>query len=85
LFVGLLAPTRETVSLGFAADSQPLPPVAGVQLFLLPALNLFFFVGSLFIGLLFFQEKRGRDFSNLLWVGSLLTSFFFASAILFSL
>lgn len=85
LLVGLIAPTLESVSLGYGVDGIPSPPVAGVQLFLLPALNLLFFVGSFFLGLLFFQEKRGPEISTLLWGASFVTSSLFLVAILFIL
>ncbi|MEX1071966.1 MAG: PH domain-containing protein [Anaerolineales bacterium] len=85
LLVGVLGPSLETVTLGFGADGLPLSPVAGLQLFLLPALNLFFYVGNLFLGLLFFREAKGLSFSYILWGSSLLTSVFFLGAVLFSL
>lgn len=85
LLVGLLAPGLSSVSLGFAADGQPLAPVAGVQLFLLPALNLLFYTGNLMLGLLFYREPCGLKFSYLLWGSSLFASLLFLGAILFSL
>jgi hypothetical protein len=85
LLVGLLAPGLPSVSLGFGADGLPLTPVAGVQLFLLPALNLFFYMGNLMLGLLFYREPNGVNFSYLLWGSSLFASILFLGAILFSL
>ena len=85
LFVGILAPRFPSVSLGFGADGLPLEPVAGVQLFLLPIVNLFFYMGSFMLGLLFYREPKGTTFSYLLWGSSLLTSLLFLGAILFSL
>jgi hypothetical protein len=85
LLVGFLAPGLGSVSLGFTAEGLPQLPVSGVRLFLLPALNLFFYVGNLFLGLLFFRESKGATYSYLLWGSSLLTSFFFLGAVLFSL
>lgn len=85
VLVGILAPGLQAVSLGFAADGQPLAPVAGVQLFLLPALNLFFYMGNFVLGLLFYREAQGAHFSTLLWGSSLVTGLFFLGAILFSL
>ncbi|HLD93384.1 MAG TPA: PH domain-containing protein [Anaerolineales bacterium] len=85
LLVGVLAPNLETATLGFAADGQPLPAVAGVQLFLLPALNLFFYMGNFILGLLFYREPHGALISHLLWGGSLLTSLVYIGGVLFSL
>jgi hypothetical protein len=85
VLVGVLAPNFETVSLGFSASGEPLPAVAGVQLFLLPALNLFFYMGNFILGLLFFRETQGSLVSFILWGSSLVLSLFFFGAILFSL
>jgi len=83
--VGVLAPGLPSISLGFEADGLPLAPVAGVQLFLLPALNLFFYMGNFMLGLLFYREPNGANFSYLLWGCSLFASLLFLGAILFSL
>lgn len=85
LLVGVLAPGLPSISLGFEADGSPLAPVAGVQLFLLPALNLFFYMGNFMLGLLFYREPNGANFSYLLWGCSLLASLLFLGAVLFSL
>ncbi len=85
LLVGVLAPGLPSISLGFEADGSPLAPVAGVQLFLLPALNLFFYMGNFMLGLLFYREPNGANFSYLLWGCSLFASLLFLGAILFSL
>jgi hypothetical protein len=85
ILVGILAPNLEAVSLGFAASGEPLPAVAGVQLFLLPALNLFFYMGNFILGLLFFRETKGVHISRLLWGSSLALSVFYLGAVLFSL
>lgn len=85
VLVGLLAPGLQSVSLGFGADGLPLPAVAGVQLFLLPALNLFFYMGNFVLGLLLYREPRGILFSYLLWGSSVLTGLLFLIAVLVSL
>jgi hypothetical protein len=85
LFAGLLSPSLPSVSLGFGPDGEALPAVAGVQLFLLPALNLFFYMGSFVMGLLFYREAKGLTFSYLLWGSSLVSSLFFLGAVLFSI
>jgi hypothetical protein len=85
ILVGVLAPNTQSVSLGFNSSGQPSPTVAGVQLFLLPALNLFFYMGNFILGLLFFREPKGALISHLLWGSSLITSFFYLGAVIFSL
>jgi len=85
ILVGILAPNLGAISLGFAATGEPLPAVAGVQLFLLPALNLFFYMGNFILGLLFYREPRGALISYILWGSSLVTSLFYLGAVIFSL
>jgi hypothetical protein len=85
ILAGIIAPGLPGVSLGFNADGSPLPLVAGVQLFLLPALNLFFYMGNLMLGLLFYREEGGLVFSTMLWGASLVSSVLFLGAIIFSL
>lgn len=85
VLVGVLAPGLPTVSLGFGGDGQPLAPVSGVQLFLLPALHVLLYMGSFMLGLLFYREPHGKYFSFLLWASDLFVGFLFLIAILFNL
>jgi hypothetical protein len=85
LLVGFLVPGLAGVSLGFAADGQSLPLVSASQLFLLPALNLFFYMGNLMLGVLFYREPQGATVSSLLWASSPVVSLLFLGAVLFSL
>lgn len=85
LLAGFLAPGLAGASLGFAADGAPLPPVAGSQLLLLPALNLFFYMGNLMLGVLFFREPNGANVSLLLWGSSLLASLLFLGGMVVSI
>ncbi len=85
VLVGILAPGLQSISLGFGGNGLPLEPVAGVQLFLLPVLNLFFYMGCFVLGLLFYREVNGMRFSTLVWGSSLVASTLFLVAILSSL
>jgi hypothetical protein len=85
ILVGIVAPGLDSVSLGFGVEGQPLEAVAGVQLFLLPALNLFFYAGNFILGLIFYREEQGIRFSYLLWGSSLVCFILFLAAILFIL
>ncbi|MEX2160815.1 MAG: PH domain-containing protein [Anaerolineales bacterium] len=85
ILVGIVAPGLDSVSLGFGVEGQPLEAVAGVQLFLLPALNLFFYAGNFILGLILYREEQGIRFSYLLWGSSLVCSILFLAAILFIL
>jgi hypothetical protein len=82
VLVGAIAPGRESVSLGFDADGQPLPVLPGTALFLLPALNLLFFFGNLLVGLLVYRGREQTEFTQLLWGGSLATGVFFLMGVL---
>ena len=82
VLVGAIAPGRESVSLGFDADGLPLPVLPGTALFLLPALNLLFFLGNLFVGLLVYRGREQAEFTQLLWGGSLATGVFFLLGVL---
>jgi hypothetical protein len=85
VLVGVFAPQLEAVSLGYGPEGLPLPPVSGVQLFLLPALNLFFYMGNFVLGLLFYREAQGLRISTVLWGSSLVTGILFLAAILLNL
>lgn len=85
ILVGALAPMVVGASLGFTPDGQALPMVNRMQLFLLPMLNLFFYIGNLVLGLLFYREKQGSVLAPVLWGASLVTSLLFFVAVLFSL
>jgi hypothetical protein len=85
ILVGVVAPGLQAVTFGFGGEGEALQPVAGVQLFLLPALNLFFYAGNFFLGLVFFREPQGLRVSYLLWGSSLVSSFLFLVALLFIL
>lgn len=84
VLVALVAPGQGTVSLGFVAG-EPAEPVAGVQLFLLPALNLFFYMGNFVFGLLFYREAQGLRISYLLWGASLVTGVLFLLGVIANL
>jgi hypothetical protein len=85
LLVGFLVPGLPSASLGFSGQGQPLPPVAASQLFLLPALNLLFYMGNLMLGVLFYREPQGASISPLIWGSSLVVSLLFFVAVLASL
>lgn len=71
LLVAIFAPGRPAVSLGFSPSGAPLAPAPGAQLFLLPAVNFLFFVGSLLMGLFFYRQPGQLMLTKLLWTSSL--------------
>lgn len=82
LLVGILSPGLTGISLGFAPTGGPLEEVPGVQLFLLPALNLAFFFASLLLGLLLYRESESSITAKLVWGSSFFTGLLFLGAIL---
>lgn len=82
LLVGFLAPGLEGISLGFSPTGGPLDEVPGVQLFLLPALNLAFFFASLLLGLILYRELESSVAAKLVWSSSVFSGFLFLGAIL---
>lgn len=85
ILVSAVAPALEGVALGFDPSGIAFERVPSVQLFLLPLLNLAFFLGSFLLGLIAFRESEQRLLSHLLWGSSLLTGFLFLGAIAFIL
>lgn len=79
--VGVLAPRLGSVPLGFGPDGLALEPVPASQIFLLPALNLLFYLGNLLVGLMLYREGEAAHFTRLMWGASLFTSFLFLIAI----
>jgi hypothetical protein len=85
ILVALVAPGRAAISLGFDAIGNPLEAVPGVQLFLLPGLNLALFVAGLLVGLILYRESGLGWLARMVWGGSLLAGLLFLGAVLFIL
>ncbi len=85
VLVALQIPAQGTISLGFDAQGQPLPPVPAEQLLLLPVLAIFAFVANLGVGMYFFRRDSDRPVAFLLWIISAFTPLLFILAVLFNL
>ncbi len=83
VLVGIVIQGRATISLGFDPLVRPGDAVAAVQLYLLPSLNLVFFMGDLLLGLILFREEGGSLLARLVWASSLLSALLFGGAVLF--
>lgn len=81
VWVGLAVPTRETISLGFSPSGAPLEPVPAVQLFLLPVLNLFFFLANFLLSLYFYRWSERHSLAYVLWGSGALTGILFLAAV----
>ncbi|MCH7662348.1 MAG: PH domain-containing protein [Chloroflexi bacterium] len=85
IWVGIAVPNQETISLGFAPNGALLPPVAGVQLFLLPILSVFFLMAN-FVTAVYFNRRNGdQPLSYLMWASNIVTAAIFLSAVYFIL
>jgi hypothetical protein len=85
VWVSLLIQGRSQVHLGFQPDGSPGDLVPAVQLMLLPILNSFFFLVTLFLGMLFFRREDSRPLAYILWLVSVLTNLLFLLAVYFIL
>lgn len=83
IWVGMLIPTLEQVSLGFTAARLPLEPVSGTQLILLPFLSLLLFVAGWLAGLVFYRKTEQQPLAVALWVSNVCTALFFLIGVFF--
>ena len=71
--VALAIPSTPSVSLGFNAQGQPLPPVPGEQVLLLPVLGILIYLVNLLAGIYFYRRESDRPVAFLLWIASAFT------------
>lgn len=80
IVVALAIPSTPSVSLGFNAQGQPLPPVPGEQLLLLPVLGILIYLVNLLAGIYFYRRESDRPVAFLLWIASAFTPLIFLTA-----
>ena len=85
VWVSLLVPRLDEVSLGFFPDGSRHTPVPGIRLMLLPLLNGFVYLLNLFLGVFFFRKAETRVLAFLLWAASVFVSLLFLAAVYFSI
>ena len=73
IVVALAIPSTPSVSLGFDAQGQPLPPVPGEQVLLLPVLGILIYLVNLLAGIYFYRRESDRPVAFLLWIASAFT------------
>ncbi len=73
IVVALAIPAHPQISLGFDALGQPLPPVPGEQLLLLPVLGILIYLTDLLGGIYFYRREADRPVAFLLWIASAFT------------
>lgn len=85
IWVAIVVPNQETISLGFTPNGALLPPVAGTQLFLLPILSVFFLLAN-FVAAVYFHRREGNyPLTHLMWASNIVTAAIFISAVYFIL
>lgn len=83
LLTGLLIPNRPSVSLGYNAVGEPLPPAPPERLLLLPVLAGLMLAVNLVGGLFFYRRSDWRPIAYLLWGCSALAPLLLIIAALF--
>lgn len=85
IWVGLAVPSISTVSLGYFASGNPLPPVPSVQLFLLPVVNLLLLLAGYVLAAYFHREVQDHPITYVIWISTTVMSFLFLVAVYFIL
>lgn len=80
IVVALAIPSTPSVSLGFDAQGQPLPPVPAEQLLLLPVLGILIYLVNLLAGIYFYRRESDRAVAFMLWIASAFTPLLFLTA-----
>jgi hypothetical protein len=83
IWVSLSIPNHPMTALRLNADGSPVELVPGIRLLLLPALNTFFFIADLLLGLFFYSRADTQSLGYLMWASSALTSLLFSGAVFF--
>ena len=73
---------KATLSLGYSAQGDPLPPIPAQQVLLLPVLAIFLLIFCLLLGLYYFRRENNRPITYLLWSASALTPLLLLLALL---
>jgi hypothetical protein len=85
IWVSLVVPSLDQVSLGFTASGEPREPIQGIRLMLLPILNTLYFGVNLSLGLFFYRREESHPLAYLLWSNTILASALFIIAVHFIL
>ncbi len=83
VWVSLVIPGRETISLGFQSEGIPRDAVPVIQLLLLPVLSSLIYLSNLVLGLIFYRQDEKNPLAYLSWANSGIISLFFLAAVFF--
>jgi hypothetical protein len=85
VWVSLVVPQHETISLNFESPGLPAQEVPSGQLYLLPFIGLFFYVFDFILGWIYYRREGGRLAAYILWTGSVVTPLLLVMAYIFIL
>jgi hypothetical protein len=80
VWVSLMAPTLNKVTLGFLPSGLPRTPNAGLSLILLPVVSLFFYLAGWVTGLVLYRREDRRSMAKIVWGGGVVASLLFLVA-----
>jgi hypothetical protein len=80
VWVGLMAPALNKVTLGFLPSGQPRTPNPGLSLILLPVVSLFFYLAGWVTGLILYRREDRRSMAQIVWAGGVVASLLFLVA-----
>lgn len=83
MWVALVIPGREQVSLRLMPAGSEQGTVPAVRLLLLPVLNSFFYIIDTILGLFFYRYNESRPAAYMVWGSSIFTSLLFMGAVYF--
>ena len=77
VWVLLVIPNREAVSLGFNPAGIPRESLGSIRLILFPIINTTAYLGNLLLGMFLYRREESRGMAYILWGGSLLIGLIF--------
>lgn len=83
VWVSLLIPSMQTISMGFLSSGAPGKAVPGPQLLLLPLLSVGLGVMGWAAGLFFYRREGQQQLAFALWVAGVLSALVFLAAVFF--
>ncbi len=85
IWVSVLIPNLESITLGFKASGEAHGPFPPVQLMLLPSISFTLFIIGWIAGLYFYRWEEQRILALIIWISSTLTGVLFLVSIFFSI
>jgi len=85
VWVTVFIPSLKRISLGFGSAGEPLSPVPGTQLILLPLLSGLLFIIGWLSGLFLYRKPEQRVLALLIWISGVVSALFFLIAVYFIL